>query len=174
VNDIKLKPAFGWNLLFAVSLLAILGTIWYGFLRPTQPGQASSWKKTLDDLTAQSRTANDAAAADLAVVDNRTWDQSLDNLGSTVLGNLTRLAEKHKLQLSNFRTERPSGLANLSEAPFVLVVDGAFPDVLTFVQSVESPGNKLAVSLLQLSASDAVPGNVTATMGLSGFRKEGI
>lgn len=173
MNDIKITPIVGWNLLFGASLVAIAITIWYGFLRP-QPVGASSWKHTMDDVTSRTRNANNVADSNLVDVNRRTWDVDQQNLGSRILARLNGLAEKHQLQLSNFRTEHTTSLASLTNAPFVVVVDGSYPDLLAFVNGLESSDSRLAVNMVQITASDASPGNVTATLGLVGYRKEGI
>ena len=63
----------------------------------------------------------------------------------------------------------PVQVATLDEAPFVAIVEGGFPDVLAFAHSLEGSSSKLAVNLIEFSASDAAPGHVTATFGLLGF-----
>ncbi|AIE85988.1 hypothetical protein [Fimbriimonas ginsengisoli] len=171
MNDVDIKPATGWNILFGVSLLAIALSIWFGYMRPPEPGAELAWKRSLTKMTLASRKANDEADANFAPVKEKMWSQTIDTLGSTVLDQLTRMSEEEKLQLSGFHTEKAIDVAGLKEAPFVLTVEGTFPQVIAFMKKLEGPQSKLAVNLLQISASDTAPGNVTATLGLVGFVK---
>ncbi len=163
--DLKDRPDLGWNTLFAVSAVAILAALWFQFGFVVKPPNKPADNE--DALRAKSYSANDKK--DIAPY---TWDvsmASMDALGPAVLNSLTALSEKNTVQLTSFRTDKSIRVAGLDEAPFVAVVEGAFPDVLAFTHALESPSSRLAVNLIELSASDSGPGHVTATFGLLGF-----
>lgn len=167
--DLKQKPELGWNLLLALSLATILGAAWYGFVDPIEKGSSLGPRNDLSVVNATTRKAQEQSTAALSEIRAKTWDTELRTLESGTLDRLTLLATKHKLQLTGFRTDRPREVAGMAEAPFVVVVEGAYPDVLAFSQRLEEPASKLVPELLQFSASDTTPGRVTATIGLIAF-----
>jgi len=169
VTDLRDNPELGWNLLLGVSVVGIVVAGWYGFYRAPAPSRTAAYGKESVRVAAATRRAQEAASSNLASVRARTWNVDLDTLGSTALNQLTVLTQKHGVQLSGFRTERAVDVATLKEAPMVANVEGKFLDVVSFVQSLEKADSKLAVNLLQVSASETAPGQVTATLGLVGF-----
>jgi hypothetical protein len=166
--DLKDRPELGWNVLFGTALVGIVVAVWFGFLSPAKPVPLTIERNLVDQRQAAERQAV-ALKADEKLIAGQTWNTSAETLGSTVLDYVSGLAEKHSVQLTNFRTDSPIQVASLSEAPFVLIVEGGFPDILAFTNALEDPKSKLAVNLMTISASDTGPGRVTATFGLLGF-----
>jgi hypothetical protein len=156
----------GWNALFVASLVAIAFFGWYSFLRT--PERPTANRQTAQAM-ARIDAANDQADKALAEIRARTWNQTPEALAAQTLNRLTQIAERNKLALTSFRGDRTVEKQGLTEAPFVVVVDGAFPSVLSFLEQVDQPGSKLATELLQIQASEGHPGSVTATVGLLGF-----
>ncbi len=166
--DLKDRPDFGWNLLLGLSVVGIAVSIWFGFISPVPQ---LSWisKTRTSTLNPTVERANAKIADDLAQIRRQSWKVSSETLGSAVLAYLSGVSEKNSVQLTGFRTEKTVDVAKLTEAPFVVVVEGGFPDVVAFARKLEDPSSKLAVNLMQISASDTGPGRVTATFGLLGF-----
>lgn len=161
--DLKDRPDVGWNVLFGVSAIAIAAALWFQFRFQVPVSQVSEQSVT-EQRNRPSRTATEKLIA------AHTWnDVSTDALAPAVLNYLSTLSEKNAVQLTSFRTDKTAQVATLDEAPFVAIVEGGFPDVLAFAHALEASNSKLAVNLIELSASDAAPGHVTATFGLLGF-----
>jgi hypothetical protein len=166
--DFKERPDLGWNSLLVISLLAILTALWFGVVSPVKTLEKSGAEQVAL-LNATVVRANQKRQDDLHHIQGQSWTGPVETVGSTVLSYVSDLCEKHHVQLTAFRTEKSVDVAKLTEAPFVVAVEGGFPDVLAFSKSLEDPSSKLAVNLLQVGASDSGPGRVTATLGLLGF-----
>lgn len=153
-----------WNVLFLVSVGIVVATFWYGFLRPaevrkTDPGELGRVRMLVK--TAKARTE----ALDRKV-QAQVFDADLQTLAGIALETVNGLAIKSHLQLASFRSEKPTTVAGLNQAPYVAVVEGSFLDLQTLLSRLESPGSKLGVQMLQITTSDESPGKVSATLGL--------
>jgi hypothetical protein len=169
MNDLRIKPATAWNLLLALSLIAILGTGWYRTRKAEAPLALRDDERSLATANARLSNLHDLQVAAMKTVTAKTWDISAEALGSKTLERLTKMAENCHVQLTNFRSEKSVAVASLEEAPFTVVIDGPYGDALKLVDKLEAPESKLAVTLLQVANSDTSPGAVTATIGLAGF-----
>jgi len=163
------RGAAGWDSLLALSLIGVLIASWFAFVQPsahpvarTQPGSSI---REIDDTT---RSLEDAASAGEDAVLARTWNASAESLASQILSRLNRLAETQHLHVNGFHSGRVISAPGLLEVPCVFVLDGAFMDVMAAVQELERPESKLAISQLKI-ASTSNPGQVTATLALTGF-----
>jgi len=163
----------GWNALLAFSCIGILVASWFAFVRPKPHGDPMSHSMTSvqDILEATSEIEAHVATAQGHLME-RTWDLSAEVFGSKILDALTRLAGKKHLQLAGFRMGKPFPAASLQEAPFIVIVEGAFTDVMAFVGDVEQPDSKVALSQLNC-ASGGSKDHVTATLSLTGFLYKG-
>jgi hypothetical protein len=157
-------PETSWNLLFLASLGLIGAATWFGFFAP-MPETAHG---NLKEIQALSLKTEDHTKERLKTIEERTWNVGGDVLASTALNRLTLLAESKGLQLSTFRSDKAATAAGLEQTPIVAVVEGSFPNVVAFGKSLD--GSKLGLESLQITASDAAPGKVSATLGLIGYR----
>lgn len=167
--DLKQKPETGWNVLLVLSLLSIPVAAVYGFAKPAEPASGTKLRNDVRKAATATRLADDRADAARRNIRSQTSDTDPATLATATLDRLTQLADKHKLQLTDFRSEKTADLPGMKQAPFTVIVDGRFPDVVDFVASLERPDSKLAVALLEIAASDKAPGRVTATLGLNGY-----
>jgi len=164
-----------WNSLFVLAVLSILFTGWYGFLRPDKKPPALNTQSQISKLRKDADTVALKAHPAQHKLHILTWRMSAEELGSTTLAWLTDLADRNHLTISGFRTDRPKDIDPLKEVPFGLVVEGSFPNAMSFVAALEDRRSKLMVSLLQIASADPQSDRVTATIGLSGFvRPEGL
>lgn len=130
---------------------------------------AEAKKKSIAKFQADTRMAN-AEEADFKTANAaRTWNVSLQDVGPAVLSSVTRLAKTRFLKLSTFRPQKTVELDGVTQAPYLLAVEGAYPELIAFVKDLENPKTKLAVTMLQLTSSDASSDRVTATIALAAF-----
>lgn len=105
-------------------------------------------------------------------IEQKLWSLDSEELGGAILSRLSLSAEKFHVQVVDFRIDKTIDVAGQTEAPFVAVTEGRFEDVMKLVDSIQDPGSKLALGLLQLATSDQGPGRVKATLGLTAFLGE--
>ncbi|HWD39364.1 MAG TPA: GspMb/PilO family protein [Fimbriimonas sp.] len=173
--DLRRNPELGWNVLLGISLVAIVLIGILGFTKPTEPEEMMRHRSQKSQSSFSIKDSNDASQKAIAAIRKRTWDMSAEQLGPELMQRLNRIADDHHVVLSNFRSGHTSDVAALSEAPFIATVDGSFTDIVGFLQALEQPETKLAVNILQITASDQGVGKVTATISLMAFMvKEGI
>ncbi|RYG45547.1 hypothetical protein EON79_12365 [bacterium] len=116
--------------------------------------------------TAIARSTGETAAT---VVRLRTWTGSAGTIASASREKLTAIALRQGVRISSFRPQRENTGGELSQLPFVATVEGPFPNVVRFIRETESPTNKLAVNLVQISSSDDATDRVTATVGMFAY-----
>jgi len=170
MNDLS-RPGSAWNAIFVLSLIAIGIIGWYAVHLPDTSGTAlaSAKRVRVATLNEAKYEASRRMAVDKMIVARRTWAVSPDLLGSQALGVLEGLAGKAHLTLADFRTDPPAQIGKITEVPIAVVVEGTFPDVMSFVDKLEDPESKLALTMLQVAASDPRSDKVSATLELAGF-----
>jgi hypothetical protein len=167
--DFKDRPEAGWNLLLAIALIVAVGSI-AALLYWKPPDEALLKRKSdLAHITARVHDRNARLKTSAEAVRRGQWKEGSAMIGAAVLNSLSKAADSCHVQLGGFRSDKAASSALLQQVPFVAVVDGAFPDVMAFVQKVEAPSSKLALNLLQVTSSDAKAGSVTATLGIVAF-----
>jgi hypothetical protein len=163
------RGSVGWDSLLVLSLVGALLASWFVFAQPTpHPVPRTPPGSSLKEIDDSTRSLENAAFLGEEAIQARTWNLSAETLASEVLSRLTHLAETHHLQVSRFRSGKVISAPGLQEVPFVVVFEGAFMDVMAAVEDLERPESKVAVSQLSI-ASRSEPGQVTATLALTGF-----
>ena len=129
------------------------------------------------------RAQKQAAARSATVAANQTydkaraqaaaylWTEAPDAISPQALGIVTEAAKKHGLKLSAFRPQKSTIEGALEELNYVVAIEGRFPAAAEFLRTLETPGNRLAVNLFQVTSSDGATDSVTATVGLVAFRE---
>ena len=83
---------------------------------------------------------------------------------------VTSLAAKNHVQLLGFRPQKPTDEDDgFTHVPYLILLNGPFPAVQATLRDIESPTNKLAVSLVQFASSDANSDAVNATIGVVAY-----
>lgn len=167
--DLKGRPEVGWNILLALSVVASLVAVGFTFFAPAPKGTNTEIAKRIRTLEGQRRKEDKLIAEATGKIQAQGWNVAPEALGPKVLDLLTRLSEREHLQLSAFRSERPIEVAQMTEAPFVAVLEGPFDSMVKLLTSLEAPETKLGVNLFQISSTETGLGHVTATVGLVAF-----
>lgn len=157
--------------LIAFSLLILLGTLIYMVAVPAPSatvsarGREMSRRKIQDEI----ETAKKRAQQLQAEARPRLWQGDSDAVAAAALDTLTNQARQRGLKLAAFRPQRPQALEGLTELPFSVQVSGPFPAVQATLSALGSQNSRLALRSVQIAASDAETGAVTATLGLSAY-----
>lgn len=135
-------------------------------------------KRTDADRAAQAAKVKDETAALALRYDEAKaqaarflWTESPDAIAPKALSIVTEAANKNQLKINAFRPQKPTTSGELEELHYVVAIEGRFPTVATFLKSVETPDNRLAVDLFQVTSADGATDRVTATVGLVAFRE---
>jgi hypothetical protein len=158
-----------WDILLTLSILGIGVDAWFISTPPKAPLDTSAGlRQSIRAAESKTQAVEDRASASLSETKDRTWDLTAEVFGSTALEAITGLCDKNHLHLAGFRMGKAIPAASLKEAPFVVIVEGTFVDVMSMVDKVEQPDSKMALSQLNI-ASGSVSDRVTATLTLTGF-----
>jgi hypothetical protein len=72
--------------------------------------------------------------------------------------------------LVGFHTQKAIEQPNITLIPFVINVDGGFPNVMAFTHDLEKSGTKFVVNLFQLSNADQSSDKITASIGITAYQ----
>ena len=115
-------------------------------------------------------TANERIDIIEQVFEKTKWKEKPDLITGNVLSIVRAATGKASVKLISFRPQRTVETTDLLQLPYVLAVDGSFPNVVKFVQSIEESDAKLAVSSFQLASAEGTSDFVTASVGLVAYR----
>ena len=87
----------------------------------------------------------------------------------TVLAQVARIAEKHRLQTKLFKTEKTKPFAAYSEQPIKMRLCGAFTDYYRFLLEFECMARITKITDMKLTANTAEPGLINVDCALSIF-----
>lgn len=138
---------------------------------PTTKGLAAKQRRKEIEVLDQTKTAETRIEAAEDMENRLTWTGGQDEIAPTALATINRLVAKHKLRLVAFRPQRNDSRSTLNQVPFLLTVEGPFPQIVALVEDLYSPTSKVAVSLTQISNSDASSDKSTGNIGLVAFAK---
>lgn len=132
------------------------------------PAERAQKQAAVRSATVGANQKADSAREDAA---KYLWSEKPDAIAPQALGIVTGAAKTHGLKLSAFRPQKPVVEGDLEVLNYVVALEGRFPAVADFLRTLETPGNRLAVNLFQVTSSDGATDSVTATVGLVAFRE---
>lgn len=99
------------------------------------------------------------------------WSGDPDEISAQAMAFATKMANAQNLNVVAFRPQRTQTNGHLMMLPYQLSVNGSFPDLIHFLQAMETKGTKLAVNVVQVASSDGASDHVSATVGLVAYRE---
>jgi Tfp pilus assembly protein PilO len=170
--DFRNKEELPTNLVMLVSMLALVGVLLFVLLvpKPTVAGMRSQRQNREFEIKREHQTVERQLVEVRGHVATYVWDLPLQQVSPAALANVTTSVQARNLRLIAFRPQRVAeSTGGLSQIPFMITVEGTFPNVAQFVDDLESPANRLAVNLVQISASDGATDQVSASIGVLAF-----
>lgn len=163
-----------WTLIAMVLCVLVCG---YHFLAPMPDVKVASKKKALEQtkLHEELRKFRDEVKVGRKVTEQRLWVEDADQLGASVMSVVDTIASEQQVKVQAFRPQRTVSNSGLIRYPYLVVVTGSFPRIATMMERIAEPETKIAVTSVQISATDGVSDIVTASLGVSAFtesRKE--
>lgn len=170
-NPYRNKEYLVPNVLSTVAAVVLLGTLgsMVFMKKPTLKGLQSKYNRQKLQEQIATKKAKDRAAEILAYRDSLSWGENPQMAGTAAMANVTEMARKHGVKLVSFRPQKTNDLGNLSILPFLINVDGPFPNVVSFAHDLEATQTKLAPNLLQVTSADPASDRVTANIGVIAF-----
>ena len=132
---------------------------------PDEASRAAELQKT--GRKAENLQADIVDAA--AEVSRLTWDLTVDEIAPAAMKWVTEHAGEHFVEVSSFRPQRRTDVDGLVQLNYLVIAEGAFPNMMDFVRAFEADDSLMAVKLVQLSGVDGVTDRVRATIGIATF-----
>lgn len=162
-----------WNGVIVASLLIAVTAFALNFAMP-KPGLKLSPTKRVEreegakgDAKAWQAKLEEARAT----IDARVWTEEVDAIQTKAMALASKLAQDAKVSLNAFRPQKSSENGGLLVIPFLISLEGPYPNVVRLLESLETPANKIAVNLVQLTSADGASDTVTATVGVLAFKE---
>ncbi|HRF59465.1 MAG TPA: GspMb/PilO family protein [Fimbriimonadaceae bacterium] len=171
------RSEWGVSLVVLASLIAMAGTLAWMLLvpKPTTSGLAKERRDREFKVRLATTEARERLIDVQNAIDRRVWPGDPDNVAPSALDRVSRLARRENLKLVALRPQRAETVQGMTMMPFTVTVEGTFPKAMSFVKSLEAPEHRMAVTLIQINATDGSSDAVTLTLGLTTYapiRKE--
>jgi hypothetical protein len=161
-------PATSIAMASAVILLA--GTLAFMLLAPRPEGPTKAERIEAENkLRLEIRESEKRRAQATAFNQTNTWVGSPDAIAPAVLAKVTQVARARGVRLISLRPQTVNTKTEPPMLPFLAVVEGPYTAAMQFARDMETPGNRLAVSLVQVTSADAASDKVTASVGMAAF-----
>jgi hypothetical protein len=169
-----MKREIGLNIAIGAAVLVIAGALLFMFLvpKPTLSGIAERERTSERTILKEAGEAKTDLAASDAKLTQWTWKGDPQEVGPAALNALSLTAKQNRVKLSGFRPQRSAMVEGLELMPFAVTAEGAYPDVLRFVQGIERSESKLIVDRLQIASAEANSNLATAVVGVTAYRME--
>jgi hypothetical protein len=153
-----------------VVLAGTLGFILYANSHPlTSAPAVAQAKRDLRTTEAKIQEAKTTLATNQATIDASSWTGAPQEIQTQILNRIGVLAAKRNVKINTVRPQRTMDVDQLSTLPYLITVEGTYPNVLAFERDVEAPTNRLAVNVIQVTATDASTDRVTASIGVVAY-----
>lgn len=168
-NAQKIRTA---NLVMIVAGAAMVGILAIDRFgpQPTPPMSAKARNENIAKINREMHESHDKEKTEKDYLASRAWKEEVEQIGPKVLDQATAVAKAKGLTVTAFRPQRTVEDGNLVRVPFLVTLDGTYPQVASFLQTLEDSAAKVAVTMVQISSSDGVSDSVTATIGLMVLR----
>jgi Tfp pilus assembly protein PilO len=171
----NLRPDLVWNLSLALALVFFTGSLAFALMPQPDPNRVNAtFQKTLKVNEAKLQMARTKAAKLQADNISQLWMGDAEAIGARSLDNVSKIAKARGVKLNAFRPQRPVQSAELEHIPFLTIVEGSYPAVVSFLKTLEQPSLKLAVNSVQVTATDGTSDSVSASIVLIAFRDSSV
>lgn len=104
----------------------------------------------------------------------RLWTQAADEIAAATMSKVTSLAQARGLRVVAFRPQRVQEDTGIIRLPYQATLEGPFPQIIGFVQDLETSKFKTIVSTIQIASADGASDKVSSTIGLVAYREDDL
>jgi len=168
--DFRNREYLAANLTTVAAVVALTaGLIWQWIPKPSNPNLDREARKEALQVLEQKKTVDGQLDAAKAYVNQMTWTGETQQINKTILDRINALIKKDGLNLTSIRPQRPSTIDDLDTLPYLVIVDGTYPQLVQFARDLDVPANKLATNLIQISTAETTSGRVTANIAVVAY-----
>lgn len=159
----KADPKATSNLILGLACVLMLGSIYVLLgLKPRAEMHTIDTRKARESIAVAQRDLKTAQAE----VGAHTWVGEDAEITGGVYSLTTALARKRNVTFVRMQPQRFTLGIPLEQLPYLIVVEGKFPDVVALEKDLEVPANRLAVNAIQLASSDSETNKVSANIAV--------
>ena len=163
----KADPKATSNLIYGLACVLMLGSIYVLLMPRPRPKQTKISTRREESTLRETR---DSILKAQAAVGTRAWTGEDAAITGRILDMTTQLARTHNVSFVRLQPQRATLGVALEQLPYLLVVEGPFPNVAALERDLEVPANRLAVNAIQLASSDTESNKVSASIGIVAHR----
>jgi Tfp pilus assembly protein PilO len=158
-------------IILALVVLVATGAVMAFAKKPTNEGIASGKIRSQRELDERIAKLEAERIAAQLTIDSWVWKEPIADIGPKALASVTNYSQRNRLKLIAFRPQKTVEINELTQVPFVISIEGAYPNILRFVKELETPSLKLGTGMVQVSTSDSNSDLVSATISVVAYRK---
>lgn len=163
----------GWKSL-TVAIMVVMAALFAFQMFAPKPGSHKSLAQRAEEEAKAKRSIRDLrerVAKLQKANDDRLWKGSSDELGAGTMAFVSKAAAANGLKVIAFRPQRSEVVGELTRYAYLVALEGPFPRVVSFVDSIERPKTKMAVGSVQFSSADGATDRVSASVSVVAFRE---
>lgn len=166
-----MPKAKAYNLMSIAAAVVLVGIVAAEVLvpKPVAGTDDASRKAELQKIGRDTENLQADIVDATANVSKLTWELTVDEVAPAAMKWVTEHAADHFIEVSSFRPQRRTDVDGLVQLNYLVIAEGAFPDMMDFVRAFEAEDSLMAVKLVQLSGVDGVTDRVRATIGIATF-----
>jgi len=156
-------------ILLSIVILAVTAIFMLLAPQPKLKQTAHGFNSKGRNMAKQTDALEEKAAELQKASSARLWTGGAQTVTSAVLAQMTDRSRRYGVTLASFRPQRGQDLPGVSELRFNAQVTGPYVKICDLMGSLDASGGKIALTSVNLAASGANTGSVTATLGLSAY-----
>lgn len=157
-------------ILIALAILVGTGLFMLFVPKPTVAASTASKVRSQRELDERIRKLEENKTLTAATVVSQVWGEPVEEIGPKALESITAYARTQKLKLMAFRPQKTVEVDGLIQLPFLISVEGSYPNIIRFVRQLESGNLKMGTSLVQVSSTDPNSDLVSASIGIVAYK----
>ncbi|MBX3115088.1 MAG: hypothetical protein KF836_11025 [Fimbriimonadaceae bacterium] len=161
-----------WNAVCALALVLMLVIALADMFvpKPTEAKEKQNRHQQVNELERKIKTDEDYLQ-ELILAETGTWEGDQEVVTPKILQTVSQLASSHNVNLKSFRPQSPVSDGDTIRAHFVILADGKFPDMASFMKALESNSTKIGTNVVQIASADQESDMVNATIGIVAYIK---
>ncbi len=162
-----------WNIVIVIGMLLLVGLSAAEIFIP-KPGTVMAerrYQREKQELVASIAETDAKLKAHTVEVEQLTYTGIPDAITPIILEEINKVAKTKYVNVKSFRPQKSEAGDGIVRIPYVLLVEGRFVDIVSFVRTADEPSTLYSVNLLQTASADGESDRVNATIGIVAFTR---
>lgn len=162
-----------WTAVCAIFAFLAIGIAAANFMIPMPNAKEAEidGKNNVKQAKAELTKSQDELA-ELKSADPGIWEGQTETVTPQILQAITVIAKTQGVTLKSFRPQKPVADGDISRSNFIVLIDGSFPKVVSFIKALDATTSKLGVNQVQIASIDQESDSVNATIGIIAYIRQ--